>query len=45
MAFDQQFSMSNISGCTCPNNIKVGTVVQHVRENLHTKFQPSKKVG
>ena len=40
MAFDQQFSMSDIRGRACPNKLKFGTVVQDLRENLRTKFQP-----
>ena len=38
MAFDQQFSLSDISGSTCPNKIKFGVVVQHLRENLTPNF-------
>ena len=40
MAFDQQFSMSKVSGSTCPNKVKSSAVIQHIRENLHTVFQP-----
>ena len=42
--FDQQFSMTNISGSTYQKKVKFGLVIQHLRENLHTKFQPFLRV-
>ena len=40
MAFDKEFSLSNISGSTCQNKVTFGIFVKHLRENLHSKFQP-----
>ena len=40
MAFDQQYSLCDISGSTSPNKLKFVIIVQDLREDLHLKFQP-----
>ena len=38
MTFDQQFSLSSISGSTCPNNVIFGRVVQHFERTYTPNF-------